>query len=259
MKNHSIHILPGALLLATLILLFTGCVSGRYRMAKEGTPPPELLHVPLATTPLGVELTSLITYGGPGSWKRNAFWDEYVVTLHNPGNQPLTINDASLVDFTGAAQSVGDNPWELEKTSKTLERKYKDIGVAFVRYTAPAAIIVGAGFAYVGGATTLSAAFTTAATATIVLIPVYYLGVVIINHHNKTEVEKEFNRRRLVLPLTLSPGGTIVGSFFFPMVPNPRSLNLRWSSGPAGGESALPLDFLHGLHVKAAVAATPKS
>ena len=81
-------------------------------------------------------------------------------------------------------------------------------------------------------------------------VPVYYITVVTINHRNKAAVVAEFNRRRLVLPLTLPPGGTRIGSFFFPMVPNPRSLGLRWSTGPASGESVLPLDFLHGLHVK---------
>jgi hypothetical protein len=57
------------------------------------------------------------------------------------------------------------------------------------------------------------------------------------------------------LPLTLAPGKARVGSLFFPMVPNPRSLSLRWSGGSTGGGLTLPLDSVHGLHVKAPVPA----
>ncbi len=64
-------------------------------------------------------------------------------------------------------------------------------------------------------------------------------------------MEKEFNHRRLVLPLSLVAGETRTGSFFFPMVPNSQSLGRNWTISQTGGESALPLDFLHGLHIKA--------
>jgi len=61
----------------------------------------------------------------------------------------------------------------------------------------------------------------------------------------------EFKQRRLALPLTLAPGEARVGSFFFPMVPNPRALSLHWSTGPSTGDLTLPLESVHGLHVQA--------
>jgi hypothetical protein len=64
----------------------------------------------------------------------------------------------------------------------------------------------------------------------------------------------EFTRRRLPLPLTLAPGETRTGSVFYPMVRDPRSLELYWSSETGNGQATLPLDFLHGLHVPAAQA-----
>jgi hypothetical protein len=51
------------------------------------------------------------------------------------------------------------------------------------------------------------------------------------------------------LPLTLGPGETRAGSFFFPMVPNPRSLTVCWNSSAGEGETTLELPFLQGLHV----------
>ncbi len=69
--------------------------------------------------------------------------------------------------------------------------------------------------------------------------------------HNKKAIKKEFDRRRLPLPLKLGPGGTRTGTLFFPMIPNPQALTLRWT-GTADGETALDLHFLEGLHVTSA-------
>jgi hypothetical protein len=215
-----------------------------------------LLNVTFAPAPLAATLNTVITYDGPGSWKREAFWDEYVVTLHNPGSQPLTVPVVELADYAGTGRSAGSNPWALEKESKTLEQKFKNAGVAFVRYTAPGVLILGAGAAAITSAGIFTAAASTAAAATVIALPVYYIGVLTINHHNKVAMEKEFNRRRLVLPLTLAPAETRTGSFFFPMIPSPRSLGLRWASGPETGEAVLPLEFLRGLHTSPAPAAS---
>ncbi len=239
-----------AAILATSSVLLSGCVSTKYKMARKSTPPPVPLNLVAAQPPVEVVLNTVIVYQGPGSWKRAAYWDEYVVTLRNQGGQPLTIASAALADFAGVWRAPGDNPWALEKESKTLEQKYRDAGVAFVRNAAPAALFgtVGVALAMDG---VLSTGAATAATGTFLALPVYYLAVWYINSTNKTAIVAEFNRRRLALPLILAPGETRTGSLFFPMVPNPRSLSLHWSSGAAAGDASLSLEPLHGLHVKA--------
>ncbi len=232
-------------------LLLTGCVSEGFLEAKKDTPPPQLLNMPFGPSRLEAALNTVITYNGPGSWKRDAFWDEYVVTVHNPGSQVLTMGAVDLTDYSGTIRTSGDNPWALEKESKTLEQKYHAAGIAFVRYTAPGVLIVGTGTAAILATGIFSAGAGVAAAATVVALPVYYVGVVMINHYNKVAMEKEFSRRRLVLPLALSPGETRTGSFFFPMVPSPRSLSLRWSDGSGPGDAVLALDSLHNLHLRA--------
>lgn len=246
-----------ALLVLSLALLLTGCVSNRFKHAPKDTPPPQLLNVAFVPSPLVAELTTLITYNGPGSWKRDAFWDEYVVTLHNPGKQPLTVTSAALVNFAGTTHAAGDKPWVLEKESKTLEQQYKETGMAFVRYTGPAVIIVGAGAAAIGAVGVFSSTAGLAAGATVVALPVYYLAVLSINKDNRLAMEREFNQRRIELPLTLAPDESRTGSFYFPMVPSPRSLSLHWSTGTTTGESVLSLDFLKGLHLNDPAAPQP--
>ena len=260
-----------AILAATLAL--SGCVSTKYKMARENTPPAMLLNLAAAQPPLEVALNMVIIYQSPGSWKRAAFWDEYVVTIANQGDQPLTIGSAALTDSADISHAPGANPWALEKESKTLEQKYRDAGVAFARNAGAGLVIVGAA-AGVGAATATTtvggsifaggalgggagvAAIGTAIVATGVVVPVYFLVVASFNSDNKAAIVAEFNRRRLALPLTLAPGETRIGSLFFPMVANPRSLGLRWSSGTTGDGLLLPLDSLHGLHVTAAAPAS---
>src|ERR1700674_1691672 len=249
-----------ALACAALCVL-TGCLAANYKLAGKDTPPARALTVHFAPAPLDANLSNVITDGGPGSWKREAFWDEYVVALHNTGDQPLQVASVTLVDFAGTSRTAGDDPWALERESKTLERKYRDAGMAFARIAAPRVLVTTAEpvvAANVGLGTVGAAA---AATATAVALPVYGLAIWGINRHHKAAIRAEFNRRRLPLPLTLAPGQTRTGSLFFPMVPNPRSLDLNWSNESGTGDPVLPLDFLRGIHVTAASgnSTTPKT
>lgn len=246
-------------MLLAVAVLQSGCVSNRYRMVKKGAVPPEPINLALATEPVGVTLSALITYHGPGSWKRDALWDEYVVTLHNPGPERITLTAASLTDHFGTIHELSYDPWALEKASQTLEQRYKAAGIAFVRYTVPGVLIAGAGVAMIYSAGVglggLSAGAATAATVTVLALPVYYLTVLGINHNNKRAIVEEFKRRRLVLPLTLGPGETRTGSLFFPMMVSPRELALGWRRAGEKGTVTLPLEFLKGLHLELAPAA----
>lgn len=242
-------------LVAGAALLQAGCVSKKYLKAKKGTPPPQLLNVAFAPAPLEAVLNTVVTYNGPGSWKRDAFWDEFVVTLHNTSDRPLVITAVTVQDQTGRILAVGDQPWALEKASKTQEQRYKEAGIAFVRYTTPAVVISTVGFA--AAMSSLSFAGTSAGAATVssaavVALPLYYLGVASINHSNKKDMTLQFKLRNLALPLSLAPGEKRSGSFFFPVTVSPRQLNLRWSAGQESTESSLPLPFLADLHLKTA-------
>jgi hypothetical protein len=253
--RHPTPAVRGAAALLATTLVLSGCVSTKYKMARENTPPPMLLNLAATQPPLEGVLNMVIIYQGPGSWKRAAFWDEYVVTISNQGDQPLTIASAALTGFAGVSHAPGADPWALEKASKTLEQKYRDAGVAFVRTAGPGVLMVGAGAGGVAvagvGLGGVSAGAAAVATTTVIALPVYYLAVWAINSDNKAAIVTEFNRRGFALPLTLVPGETRIGSLFFPMVPNPRALSLHWSSGTSGGELTLPLESVRGLHVKA--------
>jgi hypothetical protein len=238
-----------SLLFAGGLCLVTACVSSKYQRAVKSTPPIQPLNVKFPTSTLDTSLYSEISDGGPGSWKREAFWDEYVLVMHNDGDQALDISSATLMDYAGEVRPAGSDPWALERESKTLEKRYKDAGIGFSRMAAPRVIAGAAEPTVVASAGIGTAGAATAATVTAVLLPVYGLTVFGINMHNKAAIKKEFDRRRMQLPLTLGPGETRAGSFFFPMVPNPRSLAVRWTGGAGDDQTTLELPFLQGLHV----------
>lgn len=237
---------------ALSLCVSSGCVSPKYKKADKSTPPAKVLNVKFPPAVLNASLYTEISEGTPGSWKREAFWDEYVVTLHNGGDQPLEITSATLTDYADAPYRAGNDPWALEKESKTLERRYQDAGIAFARMAAPRVIVSAAEPGVVAGAGVSSAGAAAAATITAVALPIYGATIFGINMHNKKEIHKEFNRRRLPLPLAVAANKTSTGSFFFPTIPNPRALTLHWRSSSGEGDTALALDFLEGLHVKGA-------
>ncbi|MHB8723671.1 MAG: hypothetical protein ACYDAH_20090, partial [Steroidobacteraceae bacterium] len=225
------------------------CVSPKYKRADKNTPPLQPLNVKFPPSPLDTSLYAEISDRGPGSWKRDALWDEYLVVMHNGGDQPLNIVSATLTDYAGAVRPSGTDPWALERESKTLEKRYRDAGIAFARVAAPRVVVGAAEPAIVASAGVGTAGAAAAAAATAVALPVYGVTVFGINMHNKAAIKQEFDRRRVPLPLTLGPGETRSGSFFFPMVPNPRALSVRWTGSAGDGETTLELHFLQGLHV----------
>ena len=241
------------ILTATVACVFalSGCLATKYQAAPEGVPPPTLLFIADSKPPIDVGLRSVIVYGGPGSWKRRALWDEYVVTIHNQGGKPLTVIGATLSDISGTPRSPGVDPWALEKESQTLEQRYRSNGVAFARSSTPRALLLGAsaaGAAVGGVAETATAA---AASVSVIALPVYYVVVWTKNRSNKAAISTEFARRRLTFPLTLGPGEMRTGSIFFPMVPDPRSLSLGWTSNSNSGGIDISLQSLAGVHAPA--------
>ena len=246
-------------MIAVVLCCQYGCVATKYQLAKKKTPPVQIVNIAFPPSPpLRATLAALISYGGPGSWKREALWDEYVVALENQGKRPLTIDSATLADSAGLPYVAGSDPWALEKQSKKLEKQYQDHGEAFMRAAGPGILIVGAGAATVsaaaGSTVFVSAGMVGAAVATIVVLPLYYGTVVGINYHNKKAVMAQFKRRRLTMPLTLAAGETRTGSLFYPMVRSPGALVLTWSSESGNATAVLPLEFLRSLHVPTAPA-----
>jgi hypothetical protein len=243
-----------ALLFATALAI-SGCVtSKKYRLAKDDTPP----AVPLdwMTEASGAELhvREMIVFKGPGSWKREARWDEYVVQLKNSGTESLVIQSAELIDVLGEPQMPGSDPWALEKLSYTNWDLYGKKGLYLLAGAGAVLVFAGAATAIGLGAVLSGGAAAGGAVAVLNIIPVVAIldiaVVAAMNRSNKSKVFAEFSRRRLELPVTIAPAEERTGSWFFPMTPAPRELVVRAQTGGEHVVLRLPLPELAKLHLK---------
>ena len=212
-------------------------------------PAPLALEFAAGLPEVAATLHTVIVQKGPGSWRKEAYWDEYVCSITNRGLVPLTVEAAAVVDLLGAEQSPGEDPWVLERRSRENIGKYEHRGRK---------IAIGAGLTLTwiatpgwaaAGIASGSAVGLWAGAATFVAIPVWAIGSGVRTLIARSAVADEFNRRRFALPLTLAPGETRRGSFFFPISPGPQRLILRHRTAEACQDVVIDLAPLAGLHL----------
>ena len=132
-------------------LVCSGCVSSKYKFAeyeKQAVPmnfvaTPPTANAAASGPAVDAMLNTMISLQGPGSWKRNAYWDEYVVSLTNRSSAPVTIESVTLTDFQDQRATPGTNPRELEKQSRDYESR--------IASTAGDVLKIGGGVVLAGG------------------------------------------------------------------------------------------------------------
>lgn len=221
-------------------------------MAARKTPPAVPFVLPSTEPPFEVVVHTVIVYHGAGSWKRHAFWDEYVVTIANRGDTPMIVETAGLTDFREQTSEPGDDPWRLERTSRKLAKEFETIaGDAIVQIGGGVTAMAmggGVGAVLLGGGIGGSAAG--AAAGAVLVLPLAIGGTIYTNVANHKAIEREFARRRLSLPVTLLPGQFAQGSLFFRISPGPRRLTMHCRLGEEPRSVTVDLSPLRELHLK---------
>lgn len=216
------------------------------------TPPPRLDYRAVEPT-AKLTLETVIAAKGPGSWKQDARWDEYVVQVTNRTQQLLRIESAVLVDFQGQAQPVGWDPWQLEKQSDINWEIYRAGGTELRAGAGAQNLNAENGTIAVADAS-LNNPETSRNASQHDFVPAKFVhdgkAEPVAPGSGKEKVVREFARRRLFLPVTLPPGGTLEGSLFFPMTPGPQRLVLHGRYGATAVELALGLEPLASLHFR---------
>ena len=251
----------GPALISLILLCLTAC--GGTKILKE----------PLALTvehPLTVssdqtthaQLDWVIFRDGPGTWARNADWDEYMLRIVNQSDHPISIIDVVVFDSLETPLQSTGNRKHLVKGSRQTVRRYKDQDLqvkAGLSGTALAALGAGsyvaglsAGVAVLGS-TASAAAAGTAAVGAIVLAPVLIVGGM-VRGIRSAEVAKEISRRQIEFPTNIEAGAELGITCFFPIAPSPQRIDIRYKDG--AGEHTLSLntvDVLAGLHIDSGV------
>ncbi len=236
----------------------TGC--GGAKVLKEPEPMPDELQ-PIAAASdegLSAHVEWVIVRDGPGTWSRNADWDEYLLQVHNRGSGALTITTARLEDSSGHVNdSIGDRK-ALVRASRVTAKRYDDDGIEVKAGAGAASMVIAgtaagaAGLTMGAGALYGSSAAAAGALGAILAAPVI-IGGGVVRAGNTHRVHKEIVRRQTEFPVVLSTGEKQAMDVFFPISPSPQRLVLTYQLDGSEGELVIDTSTaLHGLHLAAA-------
>ncbi len=250
---------PLLAMLCTALLLTSGCVSSKYKMAASSVPPAPTLNLRGDHATLGAYVDSVIVYRGPGSWKRDAYWDEYIVSIENRSPNSATLLSAELIDSGNFAIAPGKSWERLEGESRKWWNSHVlgqnlalGAGTVFVGVGAVAAPI-GAFLAYAA----LQGVALTPVGAAFIAVPLAAGWLSDTNGTHAKKIAAEFDLRRLELPAQLRPGQTTHGSLFFRLTPSPKKLVLTFREAGEVREVTIDLALLADLHRRSTPPADP--
>lgn len=254
------------LAVGVVAIILVGC--GGAKLLKESQP--QQTTQPLATAAdsrVTSTLDWVIVRNGPGAWAKNADWDEYLLRIHNFSAEPVLITNITVLDSLEHRVDRRSNRRQLVKSSEDSARRYRDSGFT-VKAGAGAGnlLVAGAAVTAVGVGVAASAVSTTAygavwtggvstgtataATGLLLLGPALAVGG-IFRGVNNSRVDDEIQRRRTVLPITVSPGEELPIDVFFPITPGPVQVNLFYVDDEGGHQLMFDTRaVLAGLHLE---------
>jgi len=256
------QVLRSAFFLSAVLgsLWLAGCGSTAYQLNQQPTAVTPRKEYIVQAGGVAFSVTALISYDGPGSWKRHAYWDEYLVTLTNHGEAEAIAERAWLGDVLDRQVPPGDDPWRLERKGRDHESSLKSRGAPadawyFSRSPAGKAVTGAASvgalaviYGGAGGATLASGIVFGGPLILLAAAPVMMTNRMLLDPSRKEKIAAEFYRRKLPLPVTLGPGETVTGSLFFPLTPGPENLTLQVRSKTVSVPLRIELPGLEGLH-----------
>jgi len=239
-----------------------GC--GGTKMLKE--PHPLQVENSLATNAdanISATLDWVVVRDGPGTWAKNADWDEYLLRVSNQSTQTLSIVEVTVIDSLYTRVEPRSDRKHLVSGSRTAARRYHDAGLKVkAGRGAGTMILAGTAVAVVGVASVNAAAYGailsgsssigvagTAMTGLVFLGPAIAVGG-IARGINNSAVNEEIEKRQTHLPLNVSPGQEASLDLFFPLAPSPVMLELVYAD-ESGRRHKVLIDtstVLNGLH-----------
>ncbi len=226
---------PLGVMVVAAALAVSGCAS-RVMKPERVTEPARLRIASDAPDALHLAVKAAIAPGDPGSWVRDAPWQEYRLEFTNAGTRPVTIQSIVL---------SSDLP---EPSPHTTSLEALSSGTAdtmqFLKATGSAAVagLGTAGIAGVAGLSAWASGSTVAATvAASAMLPLAVLGAGTVyaadawqRQEDSRLMQEQLSGRGLSLPVTVPPAGFVAASAFFPLAPNPGRIVARYG---ADGES----------------------
>lgn len=252
--NHKIWKTITGICMLGMVLGLSGC--GGHKILKQAEPMPTTQVLASADDArLAANLDWVVFRDGPGTWVRNADWDQYLVTVTNNSDDVLEIRNATVYDYLEVPADTQASRKLLLRGSKQTARRYKNEGLKvkagmggttlIVAGTATGAAAVSLGAAAIYGSSAMAA---TAVTG-LLIAPALAVGG-IMKGVNGQKVAKAIDEKQVDLPLRIQPGETQYVNLFFPLSPSPQKLELTYRAQQT--DQVLSIDTssaLSGLHL----------
>ncbi len=246
------------------IALLGGCAGGQ-KLLKE--PVPVTREAPLVSDQnahLAVSLDWIVVPGGPGSWARNAQWDQYQLSLQRLVAEPVVISAVRVVDSMDLRQEPLGNRKALVAASRDTGKRYAKAGFDVEPGAGLDPVLsVGSGAAAVGaasgaalgsalgglGASSAAIGAGAAAGAIVVGGPILVVGG-LMRASNHQKVDAVILERATALPAEVPLDAPVQLNLFMPITPGPQVLEVEYQLGSQTRTIAVPLDETLGrLHL----------
>ncbi len=206
----------------------------------------------------------VIFRNGPGTWANRADWDEYIVRVENRSQDPVVLQNSTVVDMLGASLSPGLSRQGLVEASRDNVERYAGVDMPVKPGEGSATMMVAGGVALLGAGTALAVsatqAFFTAGAAggtaasigggLLVVGPALVIGGY-VRKSNQRAVNREIRRRRSRFPIELAPGEEKLLHLFFPIAPSPQALKLEYYGDQSVRQIELDTSAaMRGLHLE---------
>ena len=248
----------------SFVLLLAGCAGTK--VLDEPTLPPD--RNPLAVArdrATTATLDWVIVRDGPGTWAKNADWDQYLLRLENRSTTDLRITEVYVEDSMGTKVFPGRDRKGLIAGSKQAADRYQDADIKVKAGTGTEVMaatvmgttlvggsVVGVGLAYtsfaslLGISTSFGAAVTAAGAGLVLVGP----AMVIRNRRNQRKVDARIQDIRSRLPFPVEAGMVKRAALFFPISPSPRHIVISYRQGESTQTLRLETrESLAGLHL----------
>lgn len=226
------------------------------------TPRPGIPTAPLAQASddsVQATLAWVIVRDGPGTWARNADWDEYQLVVRAAPDADVGLLGVVLIDNLGNRIEPMDTRRQLVDGTRSAQRRYAENGIEIRAGWNPTALAAAGAVAWYGVGAPLAIAAVSGSTAAagvalgaVVVAPVLVFSGV-MRSVNNNRVDDEIQRRSTHLPSILSADEDTMIDLFFPVTPGPTDVEIIYSVN--GIQHTVAIDTrvaLAGLHLRPA-------
>jgi len=206
----------------------------------------------------------VIVRDGPGTWSRDAYWDEYLIRVANLSDTEVLLTGIEVIDALDEPVSRLTDRRQLERATRSVSKHYKKLGYdiapgyngGHMVVASAGAMVGGTGIMVaglsgtLGGGGALVGAGALTATGLVLAAPVLLAGG-LVKGVNNGEVEKVIQARQTALPMPMAAGEVLNLDLFFPVSPAPKNVRIHYLLDEVEYSMLVSTEAsLRGLHVK---------